>query len=84
MEFQKGDKVYLNISPMKEVVRFGKKWKLIHIYVGPYEILKKVGKVAFELRYPSKLALLHAIFHVSMINKCIGDPESIPPIEGLP
>ena len=41
-----------------------------------------VGKVAYELRLPSDLALVHPIFHVSMLKKCIGDPVSIFPIEG--
>ena len=47
MEFEEGDKVYLKISPMKGVVRFGKKGKLSPRYVGPYEILKRIGKVAY-------------------------------------
>ncbi|KAH0639227.1 hypothetical protein KY285_035813 [Solanum tuberosum] len=59
LEFEVGDWVFLKISPMKGVMRFGKKGKLSPRYVGPYEILKRVGK------------------------KCIGDPVSIPPLEGL-
>ena len=81
--FQEVDKVYLKISPMKEVVRFGKKGKLSPHYVGPYEILQRVGKAAFELKLPSELALVDPIFHISMLKKCIGGPESILPIEGL-
>ena len=68
---------------MKEVVRFGKKGKLIPCYVGPYEILQRVGKVAYELKLPSELASVHSVFHVSMLKKCIGDSESILLIEGL-
>ena len=68
---------------MKGVVRFGKKGKLSPRYVGPYEILQRVGKVAYELKLPSKLASVHPLIHVSMLKKCIGDPESILPIEGL-
>ena len=75
--------MYLKISPMKGVVRFGKKGKLSPRYVGPYEILQRVGKVAYELKLPSKLASVHPLIHVSMLKKCIGDPESILPIEGL-
>ena len=52
LEFEEGDKVYLKISHMKGVVRFGKKGKLSPRYVGPYEILKRVGKVAYELIIP--------------------------------
>ena len=68
---------------MKEVVRFGKKGKLSHRYVGPYEILQKVGKVAYQLKLPSEIALVHLVFHFSMLEMYIGDPEYIFPIEGL-
>lgn len=53
-------------------MRFGKKGKLNPWYVGPYKILKCVRNVAYELNLPSELALVHPVFHVSMINKCIG------------
>ena len=44
---------------------------------------KGVGKVAYELKLPSELASFYSVFHVSMLKKCIGDLESILPIEGL-
>ena len=75
--------MYLKISPMKGVVRFRKKGKLSPRYVGPYEILQRVGKVAYELKLPSELASVNPVFHVSMLIKCICNPESILPIEGL-
>ena len=62
---------------------FGKKGKLSPLYVCPYEILQAVGKVSYELKLPSEFASVHPFFHVSMLKKCIGDPESILPIEGL-
>ena len=77
MEFKEGDKVYLKISQMEGVVRFGKKWKLSPGYVGPYEILQRVCKVSYELKLPSELTSVHQVFHVLMLKKCIGDPESI-------
>ena len=83
LEFKEGDKVYLKISPMKGVVRFGKKGKFSSLYVGPYKILQRVWKVAHELKLPSELASVHPIFCVSMLKKCIGDPESTLFIEGL-
>ena len=49
----------------------------------PYEILQRVGKVAYELKLPSELASVHSVFHVFIPKKCIGNPESILPIEGL-
>ena len=62
---------------MKWLVRFSKKGKLIPHYVGPYEILQKVGNVAYELGLPRKLSSVNPVFHVSMLKKCIGDPEYI-------
>ena len=50
---------------------------------GSHDILKRVGKVDYELELSSELTLVHPVFHVSMLKKCIGDPESIFPIEGL-
>ena len=64
-------------------MRFGKRGKLSSLYVGPYDILQWVGKVVYKLRLPSELASVHSIFHVSMLNKCIGDPVSIIFIWGL-
>ena len=51
-------------------------------YVGPHDILKRIGKVDYELELSSELTLAHPVFHVSMLKKCIGDPESIIPIKG--
>ena len=56
--------MYLKISLMKGVVIFGKKGKLSPRYVGPYEILQRVGMVAYELKLPSELVTVHLIFHV--------------------
>ena len=83
LELEEGDKVYLKISPMKKVVRFHKKGKLSLRHVSPYEILQRVGKVAYELKLHDELTSLHPIFHVSVLKKCIRDPESVLPIEGL-
>ena len=83
MDFEEGDKVYLTISPMKGVVRFCKKVKLIPLYVGPYENIQRVGKIADKLKHPCELASVHLVFHVSTLKNYIGDLESILPIEGL-
>ena len=68
---------------MKGLFRFGKKGKLSPRYVGPYDVFQKVGKVAYELKLPSELTSVHPVFHVSMLKKCMGDPEYIIPIDGL-
>ena len=52
LEFNVGDKVFLKIAPMKGVMRFGKKGKLSPRYIGPYEILERIGKVAYRLALP--------------------------------
>ncbi|WMV49897.1 hypothetical protein MTR67_043282 [Solanum verrucosum] len=64
-------------------MRFGKKGKLSAWYVGPFNILRRDGKVAYELELPNELASVHPIFHVSMLQKCVGDPTSIVPLEGV-
>ncbi|XP_069143430.1 uncharacterized protein [Solanum lycopersicum] len=83
LEFDVGDQVYLKISPMNGVMRFGRKGKLSFRYVGPYEILQHVGEVAFESAFPPKLASVRIVFHVYMLKKCLGDPTSILLVEGL-
>ena len=75
--------VYLKISPMKGVMRFDRKGQLILRYVGPYEILQRVGEVDYKLALPVQLASTHPVFHVSMLNKCLGDLAPILPVEGL-
>ena len=72
---------FLKISPMKEVMRFGKKGKLSPRYVCPYKILKRTGKVEYELELPAKLAAVHPVFHISLLKKCMGDSASIGSLE---
>ncbi|WMV50530.1 hypothetical protein MTR67_043915 [Solanum verrucosum] len=68
---------------MKGVMRFGKKGKLSPRYVGPYRILKRIGKVAYELELPADLAAVHRVFHISLLKKCVGDLASIVPLESV-
>jgi hypothetical protein len=65
LEFKVGDLVYLRVSPMKGVKRFGVKEKLAPRYIGPFPILEKCGSVAYKLDLPPSLAGVHDIFHVS-------------------
>ena len=62
LEFDVGDQVFLKISPMKGVMRFGRKVKLSPRYVGPYEILQRVGEVAYELALLAELSSVHQSF----------------------
>ena len=52
---------------MKGVMRFGKKGKLSPRYVGPYKILKRVFKVAYELEVPKELAAVYLVFQISLV-----------------
>jgi hypothetical protein len=65
LEFAVGDPVYLNVSPMKGMKRFGMKGKLAHHYIGLFLILEKCGSMAYKLELPPSLAGVHDIFHVS-------------------
>ena len=67
LQFQVGDQVFMRISPWKGVLRFGKKGKLSPRYMGPYEIVGRIGKVAYRLRLPPELTRIHDVFHVSML-----------------
>ncbi|KAF3626567.1 Zinc ion binding, putative isoform 1 [Capsicum annuum] len=82
LEFEIGDWVFLKVSPMKGVMRFGKRGKLRPRYVGPYQILKMIGAVAYELGLPASLGSFYSVFHVSMLKKCIGDHSMVLPVEG--
>ncbi|WMV26721.1 hypothetical protein MTR67_020106, partial [Solanum verrucosum] len=83
LEFQVDDWVFLKVSPMKGVMRFGKKGKLSPRYVGPYRILKLIGKVAYELELLVDLATVHPVFHISLLKKCMGDPTSMVPLDSV-
>jgi hypothetical protein len=65
LQFEVGDHMYLKVSPMKGVKRFGVTGKLSPRYIGPFPILEKCGKVAYKLELPLSLAGAHNIFHVS-------------------
>jgi hypothetical protein len=77
LQFQAGDFVYLRVSPTKGVQRFGIKGKLAPRYVGPFEILKVCGPVAYKIWLPSQLAAIHDVFHISQLKKCIKVPTEI-------
>jgi len=72
-----GEKVLLKVSPMKGVMRFGKKGKLSPRFIGPFEVLQRIGEVAYELGLPTSLSSVHQVFHVSMLQKYIGDPSHV-------
>ena len=83
LEFQMGDHVFLRVSLTKGVRRFGIKGKLSPRYVGPFEILERIGVVAYRLALPPSLDKVHNVFHVSMLRKCISDPDQIVELQPL-
>ena len=58
-------------------MRFGKRRKLSPRYVGPYEVLEKVGKVAYRLALPLSFPNVHLVFHVFMLRKYLSDPSHV-------
>ncbi|XP_069148314.1 uncharacterized protein [Solanum lycopersicum] len=62
---------------MKGVMRFGKRGKLRPRYIGPFDVLKRVGDVAYELAFPPGLSGVHPVFHVSMLKRYHGDGKYI-------
>ncbi|KAD4385520.1 hypothetical protein E3N88_25688 [Mikania micrantha] len=83
LEFQVGDKVLLKVSPWKGVICFGKRGKLNPRYIGPFEILKRVGPVAYQLNLPTELDGVHNVFHVSNLKKCLSDETLIVPLDEI-
>ena len=75
--FMEGDHVWLRVSPVKGVMRFGKKGKLSPRFIGPFEILSRVGEVAYKLSLPPSLSAVHPVFHVSMLRKYIPDESHV-------
>jgi hypothetical protein len=65
------------------VKRFGKKGKLSPRFVGPFEILKRIGMVAYRIALPLELSSIHNVFHVSMLRKYIPDPSHVVEYESL-
>ncbi|GJV06106.1 putative reverse transcriptase domain-containing protein [Tanacetum coccineum] len=83
VEFSVGDCVLLKVSPWKGMIRFGKKGKLAPRFVGPFEIVEKVGPVAYRLRLPEELNGVNDTFHVSNLKKCLADPTLQVPLDEI-
>ena len=77
LEFAIGEHVFLRVSTTKGVGRAIKSRKLTPKFVGSYQILRRVGPVAYEVALPPQLANLHNAFHVSQLKKYVPDPSHI-------
>jgi hypothetical protein len=67
LEFKIGDHVFLKVSPWRGVRRFGIKGKLSPRFIGPFEILERIGEVSYRLALPPQLSHVHNVFHVSQL-----------------
>ena len=72
-----GDKVFLRVRPHKSPIHFGKGSKLAPHFVGPFEILERIGPVSYRLALPPSLSCIYNIFHVSVLRKYIYDESHI-------
>ena len=77
LQFEIGDRVFLKISPWKGVLIFGRRGKLRPRYIGSYEIIARVGPVAYKYKLLPELSRIHDTFHVSMLRKYIPDPSHV-------
>jgi hypothetical protein len=77
LEFEAGDHMYLHVSPMRGMKRFGIKGKLAPRYIGPFPILARLENVAYHLELPQTLASMHNVFHVSQPKKCLKPPVDV-------
>jgi hypothetical protein len=73
--FQAEDYVYLKVSPMKGMSHFGVKGKLARRYIDPFPVLEHCGPVAYRLQLPETLSVVHNVFHVSQLKKCLRVPD---------
>ena len=77
LKFAEGDKGFLKVSPMKGVMRIGRRNKLGPQYVGPFEIVERIGPLAYRLALPSEIEKVHNVFHVLQLREYISDPSHV-------
>ena len=72
-----GDFVFLKVSPMRDVTRFRIKGQLAPRFTGPFEIIERVGPLAFRLDLPPHLSDIHNVFNMSKLRKYEPDPSQV-------
>ena len=77
LEFKVGDHVFLKVMPKRGVIRLGKRGKLSTRFFGPFEILERVGTVAYRLALPLSMSGVHEVFHVSILRRYTPDPAHV-------
>jgi hypothetical protein len=83
LELQPKDFVYVKVSPIRGTRRFQVRGKLAPWYTGPYQIIEKIGTIAYRLELPPKMSDIHDVFHVSQLKKCLRIPEEQAPMEAM-
>ena len=83
LEFEVGDHVFLKVSPMKYVMRFGRKGKPDPRFMGPFEILRTVGLVAYRVALAPSLSKVHNVFHISILRKYVFYPSHVVELEPI-
>ena len=83
LEFEVGDHVFFNVSPMKPLMRFGSKGKFSPRFLGPFEILERVGPVAYRVALRPCMSKVHNVFHVSTLRKYIFYPSHVVELEPI-
>ncbi|XP_058181230.1 uncharacterized protein LOC131299667 [Rhododendron vialii] len=74
LSFEEGDHVFLKVSLRRGLSHFGRKGKLSPRYIRPFDIMEKIGEVAYRLALLPRLSGIHDVFHVSMLRKYEPDP----------
>ena len=77
LEFEVSDHVSLKVIPKRGVVSFGKHEKLSPRFIGPFDILERIGTVAYRLELPPSMSGVHEAFHVSMLRRYTPDPAHV-------
>ena len=77
LEFEVSDRVFLKVMPKRGVVRFGKHGRLSPRFIGPFEILEKMGIIAYRLMLSPIMSGVHEVFHVSMLREYTPDPTHV-------
>ena len=81
IQYEIGEKVFLKVSPWKNVMRFKKNGKLRLRFIGPYEVIEKVGPVAYRLALSLEFDKIHNVFHISMLRRYRSDPSHVVSLE---
>ena len=77
LEFEVGDMVFVKVSPLRNVVRFGSVGKLAPRFVGPFPIKERIGRMAYRVELPDRLSGVHDVFHVSHLRKCLHETAEV-------